>query len=326
MFDMANDSDIFKTPDDLRSLGYAPNGATWVLANHESYVRLYEAKMVHLYNHRHGDFAATDDGERSHVLPRAAESRMADPNYSVQSFYWVQQTEVEKKLAESGWKRGWLMGWRDVTDARASERTVVAAAIPSVGCNDKFLLMMPDSSPDLCAALLGNLCSIPLDYVARQKVGGIALKYFTMKQLAVLPSGAYRSEDLRFILPRVLELTYTAFDMKSFAADLGHEGPPFKWNVERRANISTELDAYYAQLYGLTKNELRYILDPEDILGSQTPSETFRVLKDREIRQFGEYRTQRLVLASFDELSKSDRFRGQERECTIMGKTWTVGE
>ena len=35
-------------------------------------------------------------------------------------------------------------------------------------------------------------------------------------------------------------------------------------------------------------------------MGNDYPSETFRVLKDREIREYGEYRTQRLVLEAWD--------------------------
>jgi hypothetical protein len=62
------------------------------------------------------------------------------------------------------------------------------------------------------------------------------------------------------------------------------------------------LDAYYAKLYGLTRDELRYILDPQDVYGLDFPGETFRVLKDKEIRQFGEYRTRRLVLEAWDRL------------------------
>jgi hypothetical protein len=78
--------------------------------------------------------------------------------------------------------------------------------------------------------------------------------------------------------------------------------PPFPWNPERRAQLRAELDAYYARLYGLTRDELRYILDPKEVMGEDYPSETFRVLKDREIRELGEYRTQRLVLAAWDAL------------------------
>ncbi|QLQ25257.1 MAG: hypothetical protein HZT41_10610 [Dechloromonas sp.] len=63
------------------------------------------------------------------------------------------------------------------------------------------------------------------------------------------------------------------------------------------------MDACYARLYGLTRDELRYILDPADVMGDDYPSETFRVLKKNEIREFGEYRTGRLVLDAWDRLA-----------------------
>ena len=43
--------------------------------------------------------------------------------------------------------------------------------------------------------------------------------------------------------------------------------------------------------------------------GADYPSETFRVLKEKEIRQHGEYRTQRLVLAAWDRLEADGTFR-----------------
>ena len=83
--------------------------------------------------------------------------------------------------------------------------------------------------------------------------------------------------------------------------------PPFKWDEGRRARIRAQLDAYYARLYGLTEEELRYILDPKDVYGEDFPSETFRVLKEKEIRQFGEYRTKRLVLEAWKDLNIEGR-------------------
>ena len=126
-----------------------------------------------------------------------------------------------------------------------------------------------------------------------------------LKQLAILAARPLHPADLDFIVPRVLELTYTAHDLAPFARDLGYDGPPFAWNPERRALLRAELDAFYARLYGLTRDELRYILDPADIYGDDYPSETFRVLKNNEIRQFGEYRTRRLVLEAWDRLAAS---------------------
>jgi len=196
------------------------------------------------------------------------------------------------------------MGWRDI--CRATDyRTLIANVLPVTAVNDKFLLMLPSIEARRAAALLGCLNSLASDFIARQKVGGTAFKYFTMKQVSVLSPHRYNEADLAFIVPRVLELTYTAHDLAGWAKDLGHEGPPFRFDPDRRASLRAELDAYYARLYGLDRDELRYILDPADVMGDDYPSETFRVLKNNDIKAFGEYRTQRLVLEAWDRLAAS---------------------
>ncbi len=77
---------------------------------------------------------------------------------------------------------------------------------------------------------------------------------------------------------------------------------PFRWGEVRRAQLRAELDAYYARLCGHIRDELRYTLrvDPKEVHGVDFPGETFRVLKEREVKQFGEYRTSRLVLRVWD--------------------------
>jgi hypothetical protein len=156
----------------------------------------------------------------------------------------------------------------------------------------------------LVQCLLSNLNSIVFDFVAKQKIGGMNLSFFILKQLPVIPPETYTQKDIEFISSRVLELVYTAWDMQPFAQDMGYDGEPFIWNSNRRALLRAELDAYYAKLYGLTRDELQYILDPADVYGKDFPSETFRVLKNNEIKQFGEYRTQRLVLEAWDKMFK----------------------
>jgi hypothetical protein len=91
--------------------------------------------------------------------------------------------------------------------------------------------------------------------------------------------------------------------MRPWAEDLGHAGAPFVWDEQGRAELRAELDAFFARKYGLTRDELRYILDPADARGTDYPSETFRVLKTKEMARYGEYRTQRLVLEAFDRLA-----------------------
>ncbi|ODU43395.1 N-6 DNA methylase [uncultured Aquimonas sp.] len=204
----------------------------------------------------------------------------------------------------------WLMGWRDICRS-TDERTVIASVIPRLGVGHTLPLLFTEQPATLNAALLGNWCSLTFDYVARTKVGGTHLTYGYLKQFPVLPPDRYTEADLAFIVPRVLELTYTAHDLEAWGQDLtaydprpaADQGRPFAWNPERRAQLRAELDAYYARLYGLTRDELRYILDPKDVMGEDYPSETFRVLKEGELRAYGEYRTRRLVLEAWDRQS-----------------------
>ncbi len=212
----------------------------------------------------------------------------------------------------------WLMGWRDITNA-TNERTVIASVLPrgAVGNNLPLMLFSEDRAASECAALLGNLCSITLDYVARHKVGGTHLNFFIYKQLPILPADAYSESDLLHIVPHVLELTFTADDLSGWAQDLASSfvarfpqhpplladpanPTPFPYNPTRRAQLRAELDARYARLYGLTRAELEYILDPATTHGPDYPSVTFPGLKNNDIKNHGEYRTQRLVLEAWD--------------------------
>jgi hypothetical protein len=197
----------------------------------------------------------------------------------------------------SGKKNGFLLS--KVTN----ERTAIFSILPKIGVGNNAPILIPNvQNVALIACLMANLTSLVFDFVARQKVGGNNFNFFIVKQLPVLPPESYTQENIDFITPRVLELVYTAWDMQPFALDMGYDGEPFIWNSNRRAILRAELDAYYAKLYGLTRDELRYILDPADIYGADFPSETFRVLKNNEIKQFGEYRTQRLVLEAWDKM------------------------
>jgi hypothetical protein len=150
--------------------------------------------------------------------------------------------------------------------------------------------------------LLANWSSLIQDYVVRQKVSGLHLKYNVFWQIPTLPPAAYATDDVTFIVQRVLELTFTSHSMTPFARDLGYDGPPFPWDEGRRAQLRAELDGWYAKAYGLSRDELRYLLDPKEVMGADYPSETFRILQKNEIAKYGEYRTARLVLAAYDQL------------------------
>lgn len=290
MFDMANDSDKFLSDSDVRDLVAETTP-------------LYEGKFIWHYDHRFSSYHNLGKlkGRGGRGLPPTLPEEYCDQNYEITPRYWMLKSVLDQRLSDLAVHTQWLMGWRDVASSKL-ERTMVCCIFPKCAANHKLPLISSSFEARYVSSLLANLASIIFDFVARQKMGGTSFAYFYLKQLPVLPPTAYSEADLAYIVPRVLELSYTSHSMAPFARDLGYEGEPFAWNEDRRAQLRAELDAWYALAYGLTRDELRYVLDPKDVMGPEFPSETFRVLQKNEIAKYGEYRTQRLVLAAYDAL------------------------
>lgn len=231
----------------------------------------------------------------------------------------------------------YLMGWRGVTNALNSN-TMIASVIPfsGVGHNTQLFDSYTET-PIKMACLLSCFNTIALDFAARTKIGGVYATMFVVKQLPILPPSAYTEAAISYIVPRVFALTYTATDIVEWARALWNDAnpelrklilaqhkdlpagtnvdalvtqsfdpvavPPIVFDDSHRANLRAELDAYFARLYGLSRRDLEYILDPKAVMGEDYPSETFRVLRDAEISTYGEYRTQRLTLEAWDKMN-----------------------
>ena len=198
-----------------------------------------------------------------------------------------------------------LQVFRSITKA-TDERTVLTDSFPKSRAGNRIPVITYERPTSVASALvLANLNSLPFDRAARFSVGGNAtLNFFIVKQLPVLPPEVYTEKAptgdtwVEMVVPRVLELTYTAWDLQPFAQDLGYDGPPFVWDEERRHRLKCELDAIYAHLYQLDREDLVWVLDAPE------PSQSFPGLKQNEEQRFGEYRTQRYVLRAYDLLAQ----------------------
>jgi hypothetical protein len=307
MFHMSGDSGLFRTNADLTADGWTAHGNHYVRDDRRM-LPLYEAKMVYHFNHRFGDFALVPPGERAHILPTPGHDLLTRPDYVPMPRYWVAQEEVERRTDE-WWSSEWFLGWRDVTDPRSSVRTVVTCVTPRTAVSGKFPILLTRKQPTWCVYAM--LSSFVLDYITRQKLGGVSLSMFIMRQLPVLPPATYAEPcawagqpaiPLRdWLLPRVLELTYTAWDLEPFARDCGWFGPPFVWDEARRFQLRCELDAAFFHLYGLSREDAAYILD------------TFPIVRRKDEAAYGTYRTRDTILEHFDEL----------RRCAAEGRAFT---
>jgi hypothetical protein len=217
---------------------------------------LYEGKMVYHFDHRFGDYRDRHVDRVDAVLPRTTLEQKNRADFTVQPRYWVDRVEVNARLAKRSWDKGWLLGWRDIA-RNTDERTMICSVIPRVAIGHTFPLMI--SSSDCLGCLYANLDSFILDYVVRQKIAGTHLTYGYVTQLPVLTPKAYDDNQLRqFLESRVLELTFTAWDVAAFARDLGDVEPPFHWDEERRFVMRAELDATFFHLYGIDRDDVNY--------------------------------------------------------------------
>lgn len=322
MFNMASASSVFRTRKQLDELGGQLQRDSYIVEN-DVYVPLYEGKMFWLYNHHYASFPNEYEVEkRPSSINSTPYSILADSCSSIAPWYWVNKSLVDSRLIDCDkegnvrwkWEHSYYIAFRDVTNA-TNERTCVATLMPSsVAAGDKAPLVFTSRSliPSACFAAM--LSSLVFDYIARQKVGGSSMALFIMKQQPVLTPDQIPSSMQWQIVKRVAELCYFNHDMDGWASELWEEmseeqrselpqlgnQQPWIYNPERRAILQAELDAIFAHLYGLNTEDLRYILDPEDVCGKGCINETFRVLKDNELRQYGEYRTKHLVLKAWN--------------------------
>lgn len=329
LFNMTSDSHLFHTCEQLEERAYVPEGNHYQ-GDDGQYLPLYEAKMTHQFDHRHGTYEGqTAEQVRKGYCREPGSEDYRNPDFVVLPKHWITEMEVIK--AAGDWKRRWFLGFRDITRA-VDRRTASFSIIPWAAVGNKIpLILFENARSHEVAAFLANVNAFTFDYVVRQKMGGISLNFYIVKQLPVLPPSRYTSVLLDFIVPRVVELTYTAWDLQPFAQDildevgpatwarwfesdhlgspapvhtspppawaqgpaypeLGEGPPPFVWDEGRRVRLRAELDALYAHLYGLTRDELAYILD------------TFPIVRRKDEARWGEYRTKRMVLQKYEVL------------------------
>ena len=251
------------------------------------YVRLYEAKLLHLFGHRYATFAGVSqaDAYNGNAREVSVEERF-DPTFVVKPRYWIPTGLFRKIIERYEDQKGYLLAYREITNT-TNERTCISTIISETAVTRNTVSCLRVRVGTYRALLQANLSALCFDYTVRQKVAGTHLSYSIMKQLPFLSPSLYQAparwshtetyQD--WIIPRVLELTYTAKDLQPFAADCCYNAPPFRWDEKRRFLLRCELDAAYFHLYGITCDDVDYIM------------ETFPIVKRKDISQYGDFRT-----------------------------------
>ncbi len=168
------------------------------------------------------------------------------------------------------------------------ERTCIAALIPWGAASYGWTLAIGPSALEL-TYLLASFNSIVFDYLLRNSLTQPSIPQGIFEQVPVPSPGTLSNQSL-FISKRVMELTYTAYDMSPFACDIGDAEPPFRWNERRRSLIQAELDALFFRLYGIERDNADYIM------------ETFPIARRKDLAKFGSYRTKDTILTFYDRM------------------------
>jgi hypothetical protein len=310
-FDMANDSGLFVTIAELTKSGaYRVQGHRWERGD-ERWLPLYEGKMVQAYDHRAASIVLKDGNRFRAAMTRdATPIEHGNPSWLPEPQFWIPEKEVRAPPELNA-----ILAFKDITSP-TNTRSMIAAMLPHAASGHTLPLLLPVRPPPLpsnptldeiethrhktlvfirhykefAPLLLAMFNSFPFDYVARQKIQGNHLTWYLVEQLPFIPRdrftrkfGAVTAADI--IRGDVLALTYTAHDMAAFARDLGHDGPPFRWDAEDRLRRRARLDALFFHLYGLNREEAEYVLG------------TFPIVREQEEAVYsGRFRTRDLVL------------------------------
>lgn len=289
MFDMANDSGLFRTSPDALS-DPAP---------------LYEGKMFHQFDER---WATFDNPLRPNEPRDVTLLEKEDPVFKCTPRYWISQAEVydrfKNKDGDCWWNKPWMLGLRSITSP-TNQRTLICSLLPSsFGAGHSINLLFPKKSESEVACLLANLNSLVVDFVQRIKQSGMNANLFLIFQLPILTPSLYEEKIKKYIVDRVAKLTRNSNSIREVWLK-NYEGYEFQEPLER-IKLRAELDACIARLYKLNREDLAYLLDPKGEMGENYPSVTFPSLKEEEISKYGEFLTKRLVLEAFDKLENME--------------------
>ncbi len=298
MFDMTNDSALFMTEAALKKQGFKPAALNRWKKGELQALPLYEGKMVQMYDHRAADVVVNTEN-----LHRAAQPEViADVEKANPARFPVPQFRVESSNIPDVQKANWYFGFKEISSP-TNNRSMIACIFPKAAFGNKVpqLLYALEGDKQQIPCLLATFNSMAFDFVLRQKLQGQTINLFILEQLAVIAPERFEAciggtQIKEFIRKEVLALSYTAHDLADFAIDMGHvdkKGKVLAPNVFDsldRAHRMARLDALFFELYGLNEKDIKYVLS------------TFPIVREKDEKQFGSFRTQELILGYFKRL------------------------
>jgi hypothetical protein len=261
---------------------------------------VYEGRMITHFDHRAKTYHS-GHGNSSRWIERT----FGDSEKAIVPQWRVLPVQVPKKLGNRCER--YRLAFGDVANPR-NERSFTAVLVPpGVICGHKVPTIVFDAAFEWAyLPWLAVANSFVMDWIARSKLSSPSMTFSLMDSLP-FPRPKLTDAWVQLSAPLVLRLICTAPEMTAFWNRMAAHGlcvavpdgtvPPSALLEEpARERAGAELHALVAQaVYGLTREELCAVL------------ESFPVVKKRDIRDHGEYRTKCIILEYYDALAEAAR-------------------
>lgn len=267
----------------------------------------YEGRMIAQYDHRAKGYRSGRARAALWVdLPFGSAEKSIQPQWYVarESIPSQARSRIDK----------YRVGFCDVASP-TNERTLVATVLPPAciaGDKVPTVLMRSDNASADLLVWLAVANSFAMDFLVRMKVSlKMALIILDSLPFPRLVRGDPRAHR---IIASVLRLVCTGPEMNNLwnmMAEKGYAPPLEEGNVvpgslgsDERLRLIAAIEAEVAMLFGLSRDEVAYILD------------TFPIVRKRDEKCYGDYRTKRLILEAYDVVATAE-FGGQPHQTLL---------
>src|SRR5262249_7055953 len=125
-----------------------------------AYVRLYEAKLLHLFDHRYATFEGVAQANiyNGNAREISVEER-SDPKFVVKPRYWIPTDLFRQILARYQNQKGYLLAYREITNT-TNERTCISTIIPETAVTRNTVSCLGVGAETCRALLQANLSAM----------------------------------------------------------------------------------------------------------------------------------------------------------------------
>ena len=259
---------------------------------------VFEGRMIDAYDYR----------AKGYISGRGRSAVWEDypfgsPSKRIQPQWRILEEKIPEKLGDRIYRYRVVFG--DVASP-TNQRGLIAGLLPGHVVSGHTVPTIEFSSADFQYLMLwiGVANSFAMDFLVRTKVS-LHMSYTIMDSLP-FPRDFANTPSAAAIAHRACALCAVGEEMDEFRAQAVKAGileasEAVVEAPDQRAILASEIDALVARdVFGQSKQEMLYILDPDNILGPDCGVETFKALRNAELHEFKEFRTQRLIMEAWD--------------------------